>query len=154
MHEWTTVSGCYVIWHGYVQNFLKFSCIWRVLGGSYRHTHVHICIGHMLNMGTSITVKSHLLHMENYVPICGYFNHSDVAYGKFACPVISIYLHRIVCTCIKLWNNDMFSQRNCWSQVTAALAQAGLESSNLIVGIDFTKSNEWTGITCWFYLMP
>ncbi|KAI3989266.1 hypothetical protein MKX01_004815 [Papaver californicum] len=30
-------------------------------------------------------------------------------------------------------------------QVTTALARAGLESSNLIVGIDFTKSNEWTG---------
>ncbi|GAB4829272.1 E3 ubiquitin-protein ligase rglg2 [Ancistrocladus abbreviatus] len=30
-------------------------------------------------------------------------------------------------------------------EVTAALAEAGLESSNLIVGIDFTKSNEWTG---------
>ncbi|KAJ0972798.1 hypothetical protein J5N97_020757 [Dioscorea zingiberensis] len=30
-------------------------------------------------------------------------------------------------------------------QVTEALAQAGLESSNLIVGIDFTKSNEWMG---------
>lgn len=30
-------------------------------------------------------------------------------------------------------------------EVTAALARAGLESSNLIVGIDFTKSNEWTG---------
>ncbi|XP_028781814.1 E3 ubiquitin-protein ligase RGLG2 [Neltuma alba] len=30
-------------------------------------------------------------------------------------------------------------------QVTEALAAAGLESSNLIVGIDFTKSNEWTG---------
>ncbi|KAA8537258.1 hypothetical protein F0562_027055 [Nyssa sinensis] len=30
-------------------------------------------------------------------------------------------------------------------QVTQALAQAGLESSNLIVGIDFTKSNVWTG---------
>lgn len=29
--------------------------------------------------------------------------------------------------------------------MTQALAQAGLESSNLIVGIDFTKSNEWTG---------
>ncbi|XP_043804918.1 E3 ubiquitin-protein ligase RGLG2 isoform X1 [Manihot esculenta] len=30
-------------------------------------------------------------------------------------------------------------------QVTSALAHSGLESSNLIVGIDFTKSNEWTG---------
>ncbi|MQM19215.1 hypothetical protein Taro_052215 [Colocasia esculenta] len=34
---------------------------------------------------------------------------------------------------------------NSLEQVTDALAQAGLESSNLIVGIDFTKSNEWTG---------
>ncbi|KAE8699103.1 E3 ubiquitin-protein ligase RGLG2 [Hibiscus syriacus] len=30
-------------------------------------------------------------------------------------------------------------------QVTAALRDSGLESSNLIIGIDFTKSNEWTG---------
>ncbi|WOL12798.1 E3 ubiquitin-protein ligase [Canna indica] len=30
-------------------------------------------------------------------------------------------------------------------QVTEALAKNGLESSNLIVGVDFTKSNEWTG---------
>ncbi|KAK2969753.1 hypothetical protein RJ640_028033 [Escallonia rubra] len=30
-------------------------------------------------------------------------------------------------------------------EVTQALARAGLESSNLILGIDFTKSNEWTG---------
>lgn len=30
-------------------------------------------------------------------------------------------------------------------QVTEDLARAGLESSNLIVGVDFTKSNEWTG---------
>ncbi|KAF8409796.1 hypothetical protein HHK36_005875 [Tetracentron sinense] len=30
-------------------------------------------------------------------------------------------------------------------QVKEALVEAGLESSNLIVGIDFTKSNEWTG---------
>ena len=30
-------------------------------------------------------------------------------------------------------------------QVTDALREAGLETSNLIVGIDFTKSNEWTG---------
>ncbi|GMN60716.1 hypothetical protein TIFTF001_029819 [Ficus carica] len=31
------------------------------------------------------------------------------------------------------------------SQVTDALRREGLESSNLILGIDFTKSNEWTG---------
>ncbi|XP_078167247.1 E3 ubiquitin-protein ligase RGLG1-like isoform X1 [Carex rostrata] len=30
-------------------------------------------------------------------------------------------------------------------QVTEALQKANLESSNLIIGIDFTKSNEWTG---------
>ncbi|KAK2407673.1 E3 ubiquitin-protein ligase RGLG4 [Trifolium repens] len=30
-------------------------------------------------------------------------------------------------------------------QVTSALRNEGLESSNLILGIDFTKSNEWTG---------
>lgn len=29
--------------------------------------------------------------------------------------------------------------------MTRALYESGLESSNLIVGIDFTKSNEWTG---------
>ncbi|KAL2320188.1 hypothetical protein Fmac_029157 [Flemingia macrophylla] len=34
---------------------------------------------------------------------------------------------------------------NSLDQVTEALARAGLESSNLIVGVDFTKSNEWTG---------
>ncbi|VAH85743.1 unnamed protein product [Triticum turgidum subsp. durum] len=30
-------------------------------------------------------------------------------------------------------------------EVVAALREAGLESSNLILGIDFTKSNEWSG---------
>ncbi|GMG99822.1 hypothetical protein Nepgr_001662 [Nepenthes gracilis] len=34
---------------------------------------------------------------------------------------------------------------NSLDQVTAALREAGLESSNLILGIDFTKSNEWAG---------
>ncbi|KAG2293759.1 hypothetical protein Bca52824_040428 [Brassica carinata] len=30
-------------------------------------------------------------------------------------------------------------------EVASALSHAGLESSNLIVGIDVTKSNDWTG---------
>ncbi|CAA3021639.1 E3 ubiquitin-protein ligase RGLG2-like isoform X2 [Olea europaea var. sylvestris] len=34
---------------------------------------------------------------------------------------------------------------NSLEEVTEALSRAGLESSNLIIGIDFTKSNEWTG---------
>ncbi|CAI9108750.1 OLC1v1008431C1 [Oldenlandia corymbosa var. corymbosa] len=34
---------------------------------------------------------------------------------------------------------------NSLDEVIAALREAGLESSNLILGIDFTKSNEWTG---------
>ncbi|PON34238.1 Cdk-activating kinase assembly factor [Trema orientale] len=32
-------------------------------------------------------------------------------------------------------------------EVSEALANSGLESANLIVGIDFTRSNEWTGAT-------
>uniref|UniRef100_A0A453LPD2 Copine C-terminal domain-containing protein n=2 Tax=Aegilops tauschii subsp. strangulata TaxID=200361 RepID=A0A453LPD2_AEGTS len=33
-------------------------------------------------------------------------------------------------------------------QVKAALQRVGLESSNLIIGVDFTKSNQWTGKRC------
>ncbi len=32
-----------------------------------------------------------------------------------------------------------------YSDIEQALRQAGLESSDLIIGIDYTKSNEWTG---------
>ncbi|AAD30238.1 Similar to gi/3844599 F31D5.2 gene product from Caenorhabditis elegans cosmid gb/U28941 and contains PF/00097 Zinc (Ring) finger C3HC4 domain. ESTs gb/F19963 and gb/T42582 come from this gene [Arabidopsis thaliana] len=39
---------------------------------------------------------------------------------------------------------DRFSSLD---QVSKALREAGLESSNLILGVDFTKSNEWTGKT-------
>jgi hypothetical protein len=48
-------------------------------------------------------------------------------------------------------NTNIFNNCDTWlnnklcMQVIEALAQAGLESSNLIIGIDFTKSNEWTG---------
>lgn len=31
------------------------------------------------------------------------------------------------------------------SQVQGALRKEGLESSQLVVAVDFTKSNEWTG---------
>ncbi|XP_010529009.1 PREDICTED: E3 ubiquitin-protein ligase RGLG2-like [Tarenaya hassleriana] len=40
---------------------------------------------------------------------------------------------------------DLAYEYTCTEQVVEALAQAGLEASDLIVGIDFTKSNEWTG---------
>ncbi|CAL5090253.1 unnamed protein product [Urochloa decumbens] len=33
-------------------------------------------------------------------------------------------------------------------QVKGKLQEVGLESSNLIIGVDFTKSNEWTGKHC------
>lgn len=36
-------------------------------------------------------------------------------------------------------------QYSTFEEVSAALRKAGLESSQLIVGVDFTKSNTWTG---------
>ncbi|CAI9093054.1 OLC1v1028460C1 [Oldenlandia corymbosa var. corymbosa] len=39
----------------------------------------------------------------------------------------------------------IFDDYKSLDQVRAALVEAGLESSNLIIGLDFTKSNEWTG---------
>ncbi|KAJ6768273.1 COPINE FAMILY PROTEIN 1 [Salix koriyanagi] len=48
---------------------------------------------------------------------------------------------------VGITHNGSRNLLTCFSilQVTAALREAGLESSNLIVGIDFTESNEWTG---------
>ncbi|KAL0447193.1 UNVERIFIED_CONTAM: E3 ubiquitin-protein ligase RGLG1 [Sesamum latifolium] len=45
----------------------------------------------------------------------------------------------------RIADNYQTLDQSSFSQVTAALSRSGLESSNLIVGIDFTKSNEWTG---------
>ena len=33
-----------------------------------------------------------------------------------------------------------------FKQVSAALSKEGLKASKLLIGIDFTKSNEWTGL--------
>ncbi|XP_062203693.1 E3 ubiquitin-protein ligase RGLG2-like [Phragmites australis] len=41
--------------------------------------------------------------------------------------------------------SKIVDQYRSLDEVIEALAQAGLESSNVIIGIDFTKSNEWTG---------
>lgn len=50
-------------------------------------------------------------------------------------------MHFSICVANKV--NVKFS---IFIQVTEALRESGLESSNLILGIDFTKSNEWTGL--------
>jgi hypothetical protein len=52
----------------------------------------------------------------------------------------------LYCTCSTKWVNESQMLGN-YVQVKEALQVAGLESSNLIIGVDFTKSNEWTG-TC------
>ena len=33
-----------------------------------------------------------------------------------------------------------------FKQVSAALSKEGLKASKLLIGIDFTRSNEWTGL--------
>ncbi|KAL7140652.1 hypothetical protein ABFS83_08G003000 [Erythranthe nasuta] len=45
------------------------------------------------------------------------------------------------------WYSRIADNYNSLHEVTDALKRAGLESSNLIVGIDFTASNEWTGMS-------
>jgi hypothetical protein len=41
--------------------------------------------------------------------------------------------------------SKILDQYRTWADLHAALRRAGLESSNLIVGIDLTRSNEWSG---------
>jgi E3 ubiquitin-protein ligase RGLG len=42
-------------------------------------------------------------------------------------------------------SSKFLDQYRTWADLHAALRRAGLESSNLIVGIDLTRSNEWSG---------
>ena len=51
-----------------------------------------------------------------------------------------------VATGISVKNHKLFKDRfYSYSDLEAGLRQAGLESSNLIIGIDFTRSNTWNG---------
>lgn len=43
------------------------------------------------------------------------------------------------------WENAKGDEYKTYEDLQAALRKAGLESSNLIVGVDFTRSNTWTG---------
>ncbi|CAF1706435.1 hypothetical protein HID58_054619 [Brassica napus] len=49
-----------------------------------------------------------------------------------------------VLVCVSLYLLVFFFYFSFSRQVASALSHAGLESSNLIVGIDVTKSNDWT----------
>lgn len=58
------------------------------------------------------------------------------------CCKFRFYIHSVR-NLIAFWSVPRRVDRS-W-QVKAALQRVGLESSNLIIGVDFTKSNEWTG---------
>ncbi|KAG1363354.1 hypothetical protein COCNU_11G001810 [Cocos nucifera] len=80
----------------------------------------------------STSFQQNLLHFPRHNSICA-----------SAPPAASVVSRNRICSACSMNLKDMVF--DCGHQVTEALAQAGLESSNLIVGIDFTKSNEWTG---------
>jgi len=69
-------------------------------------------------------------------------------------PVVSLLLAAAFRFCCDLWSrcarkragcSTILDQYRTLADVQAALRRAGLESSDLIIGIDFTKSNTWTG---------
>ena len=77
----------------------------------------------------------------SHISVVTFFSLSDLC-----CITLSLglsYVTVIDVNCLSEDHNFLFLQ------VTDALAQAGLELSNLIVGIDFTKSNERTGYCLW-----
>ncbi|KAH9616462.1 hypothetical protein KSS87_015482 [Heliosperma pusillum] len=66
-------------------------------------------------------------------------------YQIYEYPMDMIYVLRRIWSCLRPEKCTLRGAMEEIGEVTQALARAGLESSNLIVGIDFTKSNEWTG---------
>ncbi|XP_047174948.1 E3 ubiquitin-protein ligase RGLG2-like [Vigna umbellata] len=96
------------------------------------------------SVGSSCSASSWSAYLD---PISGYaFDDPQPSYSSFGCeayggdtliPYDSAKLERT--------NSRIVDRYNSIEQVTEALERAGLESCNLILGIDFTKSNEWTG---------
>ncbi|RDX61961.1 E3 ubiquitin-protein ligase RGLG2, partial [Mucuna pruriens] len=80
-------------------------------------------------------------------PLSGYgFDDSQPSYSSFGYEAYgSDRMVRYDSTKLERRCSRIVDHYNSIDQVTEALARAGLESSNLIVGVDFTKSNEWTG---------
>ncbi|CAL9050553.1 unnamed protein product [Musa banksii] len=84
--------------------------------------------------------KHHSSYRDSYD-----YGHSSSSYAPRFSPAASNYVQPETVNRLQRKYSRINDDYQTLSQVTEALAEAGLESSNLIVGIDFTKSNEWTG---------
>ncbi|XP_014500419.1 E3 ubiquitin-protein ligase RGLG2 isoform X2 [Vigna radiata var. radiata] len=80
-------------------------------------------------------------------PLSGYaFDDPQPSYSSFGCEAYGgDTFIRYDTAKLERTNSTIVDRYSSIEQVTEALERAGLESCNLIVGIDFTKSNEWTG---------
>ncbi|XP_027941803.1 E3 ubiquitin-protein ligase RGLG2-like isoform X2 [Vigna unguiculata] len=96
------------------------------------------------SVGSSFSASSWSACLD---PLSGYgFDDPQPSYSSFGCEAYGgDRLVRYDSAKLERTNSTTVDCYNSIEQVSEALARAGLESSNLIVGIDFTKSNEWTG---------